>query len=260
MTYIKNISAILVSALLFLIIGITISPPKASAAMTLCLNGQSAEAGKCQEKYGVGEAPESVRVTCGGYIDSTAKNDCIRTECARFNCQFAGENEEYDGRILCSNGEYGTGTYNDGGNCSNHPNSEIVPESTASECGKISSSVQRLNCINNSNQSYNPNKGQFSCGGGSDAYRMTFDIGCKGVGNPIMDALFALIRFLSAGVGVILVGAMIVTGIQHTMSRDKPEATANLMKRLLTIAGALLLYGLIYAILNFLVPGGLLVP
>ncbi len=100
-----------------------------------------------------------------------------------------------------------------------------------------------------------PNK---FCGGGDQSVEFNIDIGCKGQGNPILDILFAAIKFLSYLVGLVLVGSMIVTGIQYSASRGNPDATAKMILRILHIAGAILLYVFAFAILNYVVPGALL--
>jgi hypothetical protein len=103
------------------------------------------------------------------------------------------------------------------------------------------------------------------CGGGKDAYgkanptvRMSFNLGCTGHGNPILDVTFAIIRFLSAGVGLVIVGSMIVAGIQYIGSRGDPNATAQAINRIRSNVIALLLYIFGFAILNYIIPGQLL--
>jgi hypothetical protein len=96
------------------------------------------------------------------------------------------------------------------------------------------------------------------CGGGDNAVKMAIDIGCKGLGNPIMDAVFAIIRFLTVGVGIVVIGSTIFAGIQFTTSRGDPNATGQAMKRISSNIAALLLFILTYAILNWLVPGTIL--
>lgn len=104
-----------------------------------------------------------------------------------------------------------------------------------------------------------------NCGGGSDAnghnypsVKTSIDFGCEGKGNPILDMTFAIIRFLSIGVGVVLIGSTIVAGVQYTMSKGEPDATAAAMKRLRANAIALLIFIFGYALLNYVVPGQLL--
>lgn len=94
------------------------------------------------------------------------------------------------------------------------------------------------------------------CGSGDSKMGISINIGCRGQGNGIVDMTFAIIRFLSIGVGIIAVASIIVGGIQYTTSSGNPEATAKAISRLSNTAIALLLYFLIFAILNWLVPGG----
>ncbi len=96
------------------------------------------------------------------------------------------------------------------------------------------------------------------CGGGSEATKMSFDIGCKGEGNPIPDALFAIIRFLSDGVGLVIIASMIVAGIQYTSSRGDPQSTAKAVHRIQSNFTALLIFIFGYAILNYLIPSAVL--
>lgn len=83
-------------------------------------------------------------------------------------------------------------------------------------------------------------------------------IGCKGKGTPILDMVFAIIRLLSMGVGLVVIGSIIMAGIQYTTSRGDPQATAKALNRVYSTFGALLLFIFAYAILNWLIPAGLL--
>lgn len=97
-----------------------------------------------------------------------------------------------------------------------------------------------------------------ACGSGADAYTPSIDLGCKGEGNPIMDLTFAIIRWLSDGVGLVIVGSVIVGGIQYTTSRGDPQATAAAVNRLRSAVTALFIFIFAYAILNYLIPGQVL--
>ncbi len=103
------------------------------------------------------------------------------------------------------------------------------------------------------------------CGKGTKQVRISFDIGCLGNAyegdelNPVLDMLFALLRFVSAGVGLIVIGSIIWAGIQYSTSRGNPQSTEASIKRVTNSVIALLLYIFSFAILNFLVPGGLFV-
>jgi len=97
---------------------------------------------------------------------------------------------------------------------------------------------------------------QYKCGEGSNAVETSIDLGCTGRGNPILDMLFAAIRFLSAGVGVVVVFSTILAGIQYTTSRDNPESTQKAKGRLVSNVIALVVFVFAYSIMNFLIPGG----
>ncbi len=104
---------------------------------------------------------------------------------------------------------------------------------------------------------YVPNGG--TCGAengqGNKAVHTSINIGCKGVGNPIIDALFAIIRFLSAGVGLAVIASIIVAGIMYTGSRGDPGATAKAITRIRSSLIALVIFIFAYAFLNYIVPG-----
>ncbi len=92
------------------------------------------------------------------------------------------------------------------------------------------------------------------CGGG-DGVKTSINIGCRGKGNPIADMAFAVIRILSAGVGLVVVGSIIVGGIQYSASRGDPQATALAINRIRSSLFALLLFIFGYALLNYVIPG-----
>ena len=97
-----------------------------------------------------------------------------------------------------------------------------------------------------------------TCGGAQDHVTTSINIGCKGKGNPIIDMMFAILRFLSIGVGIVLIGALIVAGIQYTTSAGDSQATQKAMKRIGQVVAALFLYVFAFALLNWLIPGAVL--
>lgn len=86
----------------------------------------------------------------------------------------------------------------------------------------------------------------------------SIDLGCRGKGNGILDLIFAIIRILSTGVGLVVIGSMIWAGIQYTSSRGDPQATANAVKRVNSTVLALLIYIFAYALLGWIIPGAIL--
>jgi hypothetical protein len=92
----------------------------------------------------------------------------------------------------------------------------------------------------------------------NESVDISFDIGCKQEGNPIADATFAIIRFLSDGVGLVVIGSIIYGGIQYSASRGDPQAAAAAIGRIRSSLIALLIFVFAYAILNYIIPGSVL--
>lgn len=109
---------------------------------------------------------------------------------------------------------------------------------------------------------------EFQCGTGDDAVGTRFDFGCVGkeyeaegreIGT-IEDLAYAILRFLSIGVGLVLVASIIYAGIQYSSSEGSPEATQAAKKRIQNAIIGLVFYLFIFAFVQYLVPGGLFVP
>jgi len=66
------------------------------------------------------------------------------------------------------------------------------------------------------------------------------------------------IAFLSIVVGIAVVIGIIVGGIQYITSGGDPQAAANGKRHLRNAVIAFLMYLFLYALLNFLIPGGLI--
>lgn len=114
----------------------------------------------------------------------------------------------------------------------------------------------------------NPYAGTNQCGNLEDNdenYKTKFNFGClgsegpKGL-NPIEDLLYAFFRFLSVGVGIVVVIAIIIAGIQYSTSEGNAEATQNAKGRIRSAIIGLVLYMFAFSIFQFLVPGGLFKP
>lgn len=106
---------------------------------------------------------------------------------------------------------------------------------------------------------------QYQCGSGNNAVKTSINIGCRGATckssnkdgcSALIDATFAIIRFLSAGVGIVIIGSTIVAGIQYTSARDDPSAVGKAKARIMGNLGALLIFIFGYAILNYVIPAG----
>lgn len=99
------------------------------------------------------------------------------------------------------------------------------------------------------------------CGGSSNGntpVTVSISFGCRGHGNPILDMTFAIIRFLSIGVGLVIVLSIIIGGLQYIGSQGNPENTNKAIERIRSALIALLVFIFAYAILNYVVPGQVL--
>ena len=100
------------------------------------------------------------------------------------------------------------------------------------------------------------------CGGTkgdlNSGVKVGFKIGCNhNFENAALDATFALLRFITVGVGIAAVASIIVAGIQYTTSQGNPQKAAAALKRVTSAVLGLVIYFFIFAIIQWLVPGGL---
>jgi len=65
------------------------------------------------------------------------------------------------------------------------------------------------------------------------------------------------IKFLSAGVGVVVTIMIIIGGIQYSSAGSDPQKIAAAKRKIMYAVIALLLYIMLYGILNWLIPGGI---
>ena len=75
--------------------------------------------------------------------------------------------------------------------------------------------------------------------------------------NPITNFINDAINFLSAGVGIIVIGMIILGGIQYSIAGDNPTATQAAKQRITNGLIALFVFLFLFAFLQWLVPGGL---
>ena len=98
---------------------------------------------------------------------------------------------------------------------------------------------------------------QYYCGSGKQKVYTSIDFGCSHkIGNPITDMTFAIIRLLSDGVGIVVIGSIIVGGIQYSASHGDPQAAAAASNRIRSSLVALFIFIFAYAILNYVIPAG----
>lgn len=75
--------------------------------------------------------------------------------------------------------------------------------------------------------------------------------------NPITKFLFVVINLLSGAIGIIIVAVIILAGIQYTTSGGNPQQAAQAKKRIINAIIALVAFFFLFAILQWLIPGGI---
>lgn len=85
-----------------------------------------------------------------------------------------------------------------------------------------------------------------------------FDWGCKkGSKQPLLAVVSSILKWLAAGMTVIVVLAISYAGYLYIASGDSKDKSALAKKIIRNAITALIAYFFMYAILNFIVPGGL---
>jgi hypothetical protein len=77
-------------------------------------------------------------------------------------------------------------------------------------------------------------------------------------GGVIFSYLRMAIQFLSSAVGIVIVLMIVIGGIQYITSAGDPSAVKNAKTRIINAITGLILFLLMFAILNFIIPGGIL--
>jgi uncharacterized membrane protein len=68
----------------------------------------------------------------------------------------------------------------------------------------------------------------------------------------------AIIQFLAAGVGIAVVGGIITGGIFYATARDNASQTQKAVMIITNSIVGLILFIMMFAIINFIIPGGIL--
>jgi hypothetical protein len=74
--------------------------------------------------------------------------------------------------------------------------------------------------------------------------------------SPIVHDIQTIVNFLSASVGIIVVGVIILGGIQYTLAGDNPQALKAARDRIINGLIALLAFTFMFAFIQWLIPGG----
>jgi hypothetical protein len=77
-------------------------------------------------------------------------------------------------------------------------------------------------------------------------------------GGAIISYLKQVLALLAAAVGIVIVLMLVIAGIQYITSVGDPGAIKDAKNKIVNAITALVLFLMMYAILNFLIPGGVL--
>lgn len=111
---------------------------------------------------------------------------------------------------------------------------------------------------------FGPDTGKHQCGNLEDVdsnVKTQFNFGCLGKKapegmTPLEDLIYAILRFLAAGVGVVIVLFIILAGIQYSSSEGNAEATTSAKNKIRNAVIGLIIYIFAFALVQYLVPGG----
>lgn len=88
------------------------------------------------------------------------------------------------------------------------------------------------------------------CADGSTPIVAAEDTGFWGI-------LLLVLNIMTAGVGILAVGGIVYGSALYASSSDKPEQAKQGMQYIKNVVIGLVAYGLMYIMLNFLIPGGI---
>jgi hypothetical protein len=77
-------------------------------------------------------------------------------------------------------------------------------------------------------------------------------------GNSIVKMLKLAVKVIAVGVGIIITGVLATAGIQYAAARGNPQAISGAKNKILAALGGLAIYLLFAALVNFLIPGGII--
>lgn len=150
--------------------------------------------------------------------DAFKKSDCSKEKTCRI--------ERYeDGAVIhCYNVETGKFDSENTGNRPSADDSGGGGGATAPSCGELKTSIIR-------------------CDGDG--------------GNPVVNLLLEIVNFLAVGVGIAVVGGIVWGGMLYASSNGDSSKTKQGITAIVNSVIGLLLFMFTYALINFLVPGGL---
>jgi hypothetical protein len=74
--------------------------------------------------------------------------------------------------------------------------------------------------------------------------------------SAIWQVLLVILNILTAGIGILGVGGIVYGSILYASASDKAEQTKKAIEIITNVVIGIVAYGLMYLVLNFLIPGG----
>lgn len=93
---------------------------------------------------------------------------------------------------------------------------------------------------------------------GTEPIKTSIDYGCSGKGDGITQIFLVAVNFLAIGVGIAVVGGIVFGGIRYASANGNASQAQQGITVIANAVIGLMLFLFMYAIINFLVPGGLL--
>jgi hypothetical protein len=114
------------------------------------------------------------------------------------------------------------------------------------------------NAVDNQN-AQTGGKGGSTCGGAQVAIlSCNKDAGTTAKENGVWALLVMALQILTAAVGIVAVGGIAYGAALYASSGDKPDQAKKGMEYIRNVIIGLVAYGLMFILLNFLIPGGII--
>lgn len=79
----------------------------------------------------------------------------------------------------------------------------------------------------------------------------------EGAQSKFIGRISTYIKWFSLGIGILAVFGLVISGIQYAAAQDNPQAVAGAKTRIYNIAIGIVIYALMFGLLQWLIPGGL---
>ncbi|HMH70196.1 MAG TPA: hypothetical protein VK502_02260 [Candidatus Saccharimonadales bacterium] len=75
--------------------------------------------------------------------------------------------------------------------------------------------------------------------------------------SAIWQVLLIILNIMTAGIGILAVGGIVYGSIMYASAGDKADQTKKAIEVITNVVIGIVAYGLMYVVINFLIPGGL---